>query len=70
MANKVAAYRNEEILDFISKWFSTEFDNGLSREGEFVTVADLYQYYHEFTTPADLVRFRMDIHFRKVHCGV
>lgn len=61
MANTLAKYKDPEVLQFLSDWFEDVHGNSFARDGEFVTLADLYQTYHEYTVPIQYTRFRMDI---------
>lgn len=61
MSNKLARYKDPEVLAFISKWFAEVHDNQFHREDRFVGLTDLYQSYHEYTMPIKCTAFRMDI---------
>lgn len=60
MSNKVARYKDEKTLQFISEWFKDIHDNDFYFSGQFVGLLDLYQTYHEFTTPQAYADYRMD----------
>lgn len=61
MVNKLAAYKDEQILTFISEWFADVHGNNFYSDERFVTLIDLYQSYCEFTLPMVHYELRMDI---------
>lgn len=60
MANKLAPYKNPEILQFIRAWFKDEHDNDLFEPGIILTTDDLYDAYYGFCVPQVYNRFRLN----------
>lgn len=61
MSNKLARYKDEKVLTFISEWFKDIHQNDFYELGKYKVLEDLYQSYHEFTTPMSYVEYRMDM---------
>jgi len=60
MANKLAHYKDPEFIAFMREWFQAEFNGDWHKPNEAVYTLDLYQKYHEYTTPAELYDKRVD----------
>lgn len=57
MANKLAAYKNPDTLQFVRSALEPFLSDPPTVHP---TLADLYQHYHEYTTPPEYDRYRMD----------
>ena len=58
MPNRLASYKNPEILEVVATWFERKHNNDIDY---FVTLAELYQSYYEFTLPPMYTFQRLNI---------
>lgn len=61
MSNKLALYKNPEVIAVVNEWFQTTHDNDFYEPAKILGVADMYQSYHHFTLPIQYTHYRMDI---------
>jgi len=61
MTNKLAVYKNAEILALVSKWFSETYGESAYKEDGFLSVRDLYQSFSEYTLDRRFIDKRMNL---------
>lgn len=58
--NRLAPYKNPEILALVSEWFEATYGTEASRENGFLTVQDLYQSFSEYTLDPRYINQRLN----------
>ena len=61
MPNKLAPYKNPEILELVSTWFEQCYGVEAYDNDRFVTIEDLYQSFSEYTVDPKYVHQRLNI---------
>lgn len=61
MPNKLAPYKNPEILELVFQWFETTYGNEAISPSGFLTIEDLYQNFSEYTVDPKYVHQRLNI---------
>lgn len=61
MPNRLASYKNPEILELVSTWFKTTYGETAQKQSGFLTVADLYQSFSEYTISPEYAQYRLNI---------
>lgn len=59
--NSYAPYKNPEILALVSRWFKEIYGETAAKEDGFLTVADLYQSFTEYTLDPKYAHQRLNI---------
>ena len=67
MANKLAHYKDPEFISFMREWFQAEFNGDWHKPNYAIHSLEVYQRYHEYTTPTELYDKRVD-YARFVKC--
>lgn len=61
MAGKIAAYDTPRTKEVVAQWFEEKHDNEFRLDDRLATIADLFQSFHEYTTPIVYTYERMDV---------
>lgn len=60
MVNRLAPYKDPDFIHFMRDWFEKNYANDAHVPGHVVTALELYQNYHEYTTPSWLYEYRLE----------
>lgn len=58
--NKIAPYKNPEILALVSRWFEETYGDVAAKDDGFLTVHDLYQSFSEYTVDPKYIHQRLN----------
>lgn len=60
MPNRLAPYKDPDILQFVREWFQTTHHNDYYQPGIVLTLDDLYDEYYQHCTPQVYNRYRLN----------
>ena len=61
MPNKLAPYKNPETLALVSQWFKETYGDTAGKKDGWLTVADLYQSFSEYTVDPRYIHQRLNV---------